>query len=567
MSKRKKGPITRKKRGSKGLSVILGDWLAKKPYKSPTTHDYYYLKLSNEICKVLIQPQFDLKPLKFNRKNIIELSVVISSYIEDFASEIGIWKGFTDYNKEKFGFSLPFFEIEKEEYFEDDLNPQDISYIVWHYASVHCTENGFYSPHFFREIGEAIYDLIEPQIKTLSVTNFYENYLTISDNHNFFDLKEIFKWLSTDSYLLGVEFKKTIDEFSDEVDGLVKEKIKEAKNYAEAQHYIDSIEKILYTQLNQFLYHTNSKYGALNTPIWLSKIVRASENVKTQIADFQKYEAGNFQYKGKKKEYYLFEARDTGKVFKVALDSFQPGFINDIKVGYYVEMALFYWGDKWYLSGAAAISTKKTEFDTSKPLPIYLYKEDTRNRLFEMCDNQYAVFIEIYKNPLVLCQDENEVDEVTYFYHQKYRERVAFENGENINDLPEIPKFKFPNIEEEEDLAIFFDKIEGLSLIRFVQEVIRIANKDTATLTDEEVSTVFNQIYYDQYTESLIQYLIENYPNIEKMLPRSLMSIDLKRDGKYLRSFNEPRKHHHFPKPLNSIIDPKRVDIEGFKGK
>ena len=566
MSKRKKGPITRKKRGSKGLPVILGDWLAKKPYKSPTTHDYYYLQLSNEICKVLIQPQFELKELKFNRKSIVELSVVIASYIEDFASEIGIWKGFTDYNKEKFGFPLPFFEIEREEYFEDDLNPQDISYIIWHYASVHCMKDGFYSPHYFEEVGAAIYDLIEPQIEALSVTNFYENYLTISDNHNFFDLKEIFKWLSTDSYLLGVEFKKIMDEVSEGVDDLVKEQIKKAKSHAEAQHYINSIEKILYTQLNQFLYHTNSKYGALNTPIWLSKIVRASENVKTQIVDFQKYEAGNFQYKGKKKEYYLFEARDTGKFFKVALDSFQPGFINDIKVGYYVEMALFYWGDIWYLSGAAAISAKKTEFDTSKPLPIYLYEDDARNRLFEMCDKQYEVFIEVYKKPLVLCQDENEVDEVTYFYHQKYRERVAFENGENINDLPEIPKVKFPNIKEE-DLAIFFDKIEGLSLVRFVQEVIRIANKDTATLTDEEISTVFNQIYYDQYTESLIQYLIENYPNIEKMLPRNLSSIDLKRDGKYLRSFNEPKQHHHFPKPLNSMIDPERVDIEGLKEK
>lgn len=556
MSRRKKGFKNRKRSGLNRPPVVLGDWTAKKPYKTPTKHDYYYLKLSNEIYQLLIQPKFELKNVfGFERKDIVELSVVIASYIEDFASEIGIWKAFTDYNKEKFGYALPFFDIENEEYFENDFNPQDIAYIAWHYTNAYVVDERIFAPHPFKKLGLAIYNLVEPRIEELSVTGYYDQLFTIKDDHDFFELKELFQWFSFESYLLGVEFGRKLLANQEEVMAYIDEKVKE-KKIEEAQYLMQNAQPMLYNFENNYLYHNNCKYGAMNTPIWLSKIVRASEKVKKQLADFYKFKKGYFQFKSIESTHFVFEDVRTGKIFEVNKESFRSSFADDIPIGFYQEMALFYWNDSWNLSGIATSSPQKMKFDLSEPIAVYLYPESTKQRLFETAEDMYNIFVEVHGSPLVICNGKEELDKVYDAYQKQYFEKIV---------LPKNPELEYNpfngishNVKSTEDVAIFIDKIKGITLLNGINELSEIIHQKNHTERDKNV--FFNEFYYDPYVEGFTQFMIASNPKIPSLVP-NVLRIDLEKYGTYLRYFCSPSNYEHSPSPMNSMVDSNRVEL------
>ena len=54
--------------------IYIKDWLRLKPYESQTLTDSYYLKLTNEIHKILIKKHSDFLNLHLNKEQIINFS-------------------------------------------------------------------------------------------------------------------------------------------------------------------------------------------------------------------------------------------------------------------------------------------------------------------------------------------------------------------------------------------------------------------------------------------------------------------------------------------------------------
>lgn len=91
--------------------------------ESPT--DAYYTRVGNILFKLLL-------PLNFGRNNQQELkkdiALSLAMYLEDTVSDIGLWASFTAEHKRRYGKSLPFYDVDEEDYFPDEQHLDDRTY-------------------------------------------------------------------------------------------------------------------------------------------------------------------------------------------------------------------------------------------------------------------------------------------------------------------------------------------------------------------------------------------------------------------------------------------------------
>jgi Protein of unknown function (DUF3843) len=111
--------------------VSISDWLKMKPYEtSNSAYDRHYLGLCSDVLKCLNEDKDFFNEFDINLDNRKELACMLVSYYEDYINDIGIWRAYTSYNEELFGYPLPFYKL--DEYQTDYVNVEDIAFMIWH---------------------------------------------------------------------------------------------------------------------------------------------------------------------------------------------------------------------------------------------------------------------------------------------------------------------------------------------------------------------------------------------------------------------------------------------------
>ena len=110
-------------------------WLELHPYKQTNSVDQYYVGIANEIHKRLysstIADAFE------EEENIRYTSLCLAAWFEDVISQTGIWQAFTAECRKRYGAYLPFYPI-KGDYFPDEINLEDIRFLLWHHIQYLC---------------------------------------------------------------------------------------------------------------------------------------------------------------------------------------------------------------------------------------------------------------------------------------------------------------------------------------------------------------------------------------------------------------------------------------------
>lgn len=110
-------------------------WLELHPYKQTNSVDQYYVGIANEIHKRLysstIADAFE------EEENIRYTSLCLAAWFEDVISQTGIWQAFTAECRKRYGTYLPFYPI-KGDYFPDEINLEDIRFLLWHHIQYLC---------------------------------------------------------------------------------------------------------------------------------------------------------------------------------------------------------------------------------------------------------------------------------------------------------------------------------------------------------------------------------------------------------------------------------------------
>ena len=104
-----------------------------KPYATPIIkYDDFYVLQCQKVHQILNEQSAWLQKYGVSRDQTKQLTCQLVSYFEDYINEIGIWRSYIDYNKELYGYFLPFYDL--SDYDETDSNIEDSAFLIWHYS-------------------------------------------------------------------------------------------------------------------------------------------------------------------------------------------------------------------------------------------------------------------------------------------------------------------------------------------------------------------------------------------------------------------------------------------------
>lgn len=192
-----------------GYKITLDVWRMTHPVAITCGSDVYYAKTAEEIRQFLNTKRY---PKSIPPEFTMFLALTLTAYLEDLKSDLGVWSAFRSLYKEQYGSLLPFYDTDHDDYFEDDLNLEDIKYLIWQVCSrVNQTNEIMYSPfsQINEDLGPKLMDMLVERFddapKSTRLRSYIANTLKTDD---YIKIREIAYWLTAQNPLISVPFKE-----------------------------------------------------------------------------------------------------------------------------------------------------------------------------------------------------------------------------------------------------------------------------------------------------------------------------------------------------------------------
>ncbi len=501
-----------------GRPLTGKDWLRFRPYGAISPYDSYYLKLAEKVFAHLNRQQSEFRKV-FQRDMLKTMAVLLTCHFEDFISEIGLWRTLVHKYREWDGEYLPFYDL--EDYDPEYLNRDDFAMLIFHHLGKMA--NKTLDPYSEPIIAAAdfCYDLFEARIDEAPATGFYDDWLTIKPETNFFEVKKRMHWLAFESYLhapeFGADLKAQLEKMQESESNLM-ERMDPAK--------------LVYGIQEDFLYQKRSSWGAMSMVEWLAEIAHCSDELRSDIRNLKQRVTGMFLYDGADEKNYYFIFLPSNRRFPVHRDSInlqrdrlQPG--DDVAF-----FSIVNWRGEWWLSGTYMHygSRKKMGLEDMAGDPkwasFYAEPEERRRRMRQMTEEMDAAFVEYFGSRLVFFENDKELMRKIEAFHKWWNEyrTLPDEPGREESKLkkqllerrPEPETLDFGN----QKMAAFYEPEQGVMMSPVIPEIIsRMQNKE---LSVEESQELFYSFFYELSPE-LAHYLIHHFPadNLEYPLQYS----------------------------------------------
>lgn len=192
-------------------NITLEDWLDYHPHFMTSPTDYYYTRLAN---KLYDEWRHSLLKDEMDAETRINISLRIAAYFEDVISGIGLWHTFIDKHKKITGKYLPFYDIDEENYFEDEINFPDVCFLIWSYMQRDQEETLLINPENPGIIDLAIrlYSVLDKEFEQAPINDTFLEYIKEKEHYtDFFSFKPLADWLFYDSYLLEMDSYSILD--------------------------------------------------------------------------------------------------------------------------------------------------------------------------------------------------------------------------------------------------------------------------------------------------------------------------------------------------------------------
>ena len=161
--------------------------------------DTEYARIATEVATAMAKEGVEDIPVD----GIRQMALNITMYFEDIIADAGIWRAFTSKMKEMYGRQLPFYDIDEENYFDDEPNIEDVKFIVWYtMLEVHHGKIGNPENPVLERLALAAYNVLEQHYETVpvneSLKDYFHNPQFIDD---FYNQRDALKWLYLSCYL------------------------------------------------------------------------------------------------------------------------------------------------------------------------------------------------------------------------------------------------------------------------------------------------------------------------------------------------------------------------------
>lgn len=193
-----------KKEQLKRLHINAGMWQDRHPGRLACSSDNYYVDLVNRLIDQLFDYGFD-KPIKdFERV----MAMTAAMYLEDAVNDFGVWRAFRNLYRATYGTWLPFFDCEHDDYMLDNINLEDVKFLVWQ-TMCRCgmANERIYSPYSpgLQVIAEKIYDGIVDEFENAPESGRIADFITRALScRDFAALSDVATWLSVGNLMTAL---------------------------------------------------------------------------------------------------------------------------------------------------------------------------------------------------------------------------------------------------------------------------------------------------------------------------------------------------------------------------
>ena len=519
--------------------IYVKDWMKFRPYEQFSNYDKAYAKIANQVLEILLEHTYWFKSPRFSNDELKELAIILTSYFEDFISEIGIWQAYINFNQKTLGYYLPFYTL--DEYDSTYLNPEDFTFIVWHYMSM--KKDIWYAPDApaLADIGDDLYNLLEPLIEKVPTTDFYQDFFRIPEDVNFFEVKQKLSWFALDSYLLGPEF-------SEKLKAGIEEYVEENPEVADS----NTLPYLLYSSQDDYIYVKRSQLSAISTVEWFKEVAICSPGMRQNIAKLYQRVIGLFIYEGEDSSHYLFEHLQTERKINLVKQSVSS--VANIEPGFVCFLQTVPWQGEWWMTGSlmsmGAVPPKQLEEEKKdlSEVSFHIYTKEQQEMLKINIQKMEKNFTEFFGQHIFFAKNQKELNEALSGNNRAYNAKHG--KGEvTVKRRLEL-KEKYGYSEENllnADLQL--DDVDGLAAIFIpgigiiiepkLSKVIHLLNREKIESSDE-VRALFDWLIHELHPYTA-NYVLKHNPTRNLEFPIRISKVDPIKSFDFLKRYHMPQ--------------------------
>lgn len=330
--------------------ITILDWKCERLHAMSYPTDAYYVKLANKLLEYIRFSSLGKDLGEFEQSR---LAKTIALYFEDVISGVGLWRAFVDMHKELYGKYLPFFEIDEEDYYLDEINRKDVQFLIW-MCRMRFREETFFNPENWgiEELASSLYAVLDAEFEEAPINSrLKENLLEPQIFGDLMLVKDWCIWMLDGSYLT-VQDQNVFNYL-----GRLEE---------ELTSLYGSENKSTVTYIAYSIASISMKVGplALTVPQWLSRLLKVQGmDVESQlVAGLESMPINLYLLKDFDNENLYLEGLDE-KTYKVCRNSFSGLSEAVLQIGKGVIAPLVRYNQTWHVVGGASWGNFAEKFE------------------------------------------------------------------------------------------------------------------------------------------------------------------------------------------------------------
>lgn len=334
--------------------IFSKDWKQFHPYQGSARTDLYYVRLANTIFHALSEKMNTDEEDDFivtSEEDLTELSCIITSYFEDIISQTNIFATFVSEHQKLYGKPLPFYT--PTEYFDHEINTDDIRFLIWQYFIELTNGEIPISPEYplFADMANAVMEILDEIYESAPENEKLQQFFKITDEdaENLGKLQSKFFWLTTESYLFhgnGLSLQATVEE---------------AVNEAQENDYESDIPMMVNILCTESALSQKTPLLGYLPARWLAALTGESTVAYQNLSTLSHKYTGYFTFESKNEETTNFKHIATGKIVEIASKSLigTPKELTSPDVILFIGFVR--WKNEWWFVGEVRIFERKDE--------------------------------------------------------------------------------------------------------------------------------------------------------------------------------------------------------------
>ena len=493
--------------------IYMDRWLLFHPYSTPAPSDFYYLRLCKETHRILEENTFLESEGLLSREEIKNLACFFICYFEDVISGPGLWQAFTIQVRELYGTYLPFFNPDPDKYFPDEINIEDIYFLLWYFISMTLIDESIINPvaHEWSDLSDEIFDILEREYELAPENLRLKQLYTVRPGEeDFLVLKDKMRWIMLDSWLLHFQGNELEEIITGVLTNLSEEGLPE-----------ETRELYIYDTIDSYVLSTYTPLLARQGKEWLAYTLGTDHPLFNEILGIGEKKSGYYLFMGAENDKLLFQHIATETVLKVTSKSMDLP--KDFEAGKSISFAGFVkWRDEWWFSGSQVSWVYNTDLirkEKNSESSRMLFGEDPVLKKAEN-EQQYASFLRFNKGkPIAFVESEEKAGSLIQdflIFHNETLDIPAREKRKAREMIMKTELTKRPIKSSDHGDAeaipgmIFFNPESGIQMVFGLNDLV--PDQDNTWYREDETGDETLRLAYSYHISGdWMHYMVNNY--------------------------------------------------------